>query len=130
MLLKEHKQIHKQFEFMCFPCNYANKNWEICTNTKRVTARYKCSSVTCAIITKIHRTRLKNTTIFVLKCQYLRVTSAKIIVGITMVEKYKVSKDLQTFYKCNMCNYTIKLLFLLHNLKKRCKMNKKTTICS
>ena len=38
-----------------------------------------------------------------------------------MVEKHKMSKDQQTFYWCNICNYTIKLAFLLHNYKKAAK---------
>ena len=41
-----------------------------------------------------------------------------------MVEKHKMSKDLQTVYKFNMCNYTLKLTFLLLNFKKRCKRDK------
>ena len=41
-----------------------------------------------------------------------------------MVEKHKVRKDLQTSYKCNMCNYTIKLTFLLNTYKKCCKRDK------
>ena len=41
-----------------------------------------------------------------------------------MVEKHEMSKDLQTFYKCNLSNYTIKPTFLLHNYKKRCKRDK------
>ena len=97
MLLKEHKQIHKQSEFMSFLCNYQTKISNFCTNTNRVTAIYNCSSVTCAIITKIHWSRLKNRKIFVLKCQYLRVKSSKTIISITMVEKHKISKYLQTF---------------------------------
>ena len=94
------------------------------TNTKRVTATHNCSSVICAIITTIHRSRLKNTTIFVFRCQYLSVTFAKILSGIKMEEKHKMSKDQQTFYWCNICNYKIKLAFLLHNYKKSCKRDK------
>ena len=41
-----------------------------------------------------------------------------------MVEKHKMSKDLQTCYKCNMFNYTIKLTFLLHIYKTGCKSDK------
>ena len=29
MLLKEHKQIHKQLELMCYMCNYAHKKKEL-----------------------------------------------------------------------------------------------------
>ena len=41
-----------------------------------------------------------------------------------MEEKHKMSKDQQTFYWSNICNYTINLAFLLHNYKKRCKRDK------
>ena len=41
-----------------------------------------------------------------------------------MVEKHKMSKDLQTVYKFNMCKYTIKLTFLLHTYKKHYKRDK------
>ena len=43
-----------------------------------------------------------------------------------MVEKQKMSKDQQTFYWCNICNYTIKLAFLLHNYNKSCERDKET----
>ena len=39
-------------------------------------------------------------------------------IGRNMVEKQKMSKNQKTFYKCNMCNNTIKITFLLHNYKK------------
>ena len=35
----------------------------------------------------------------------------KSYIGIAMVEKHKKSKDLQTFYKFDMCIYIIKLIF-------------------
>ena len=86
-----------------------------CTNTNIVTVRYNCSSVTCAIITKIHRRRLKNTTTFVLKCQYLIIASAKTIISITMVEKHKISKYLQTFISVIYATIQSNLFFFLHN---------------
>ena len=64
---------------------------------------------------------LKSTTVFVFKFEHLSVTFAKILIGIKMVQKHKVSKYQQTFYNCSMCKYTIKLTFLLHNYKKGCK---------
>ena len=104
------QQIPKQPELMCYMCNYANKkNRSCCTNTNRVTARYNCSSVTSLIITTMNGRRFNITRIFVCKCQYLSVTFAKIIIGIKMVENHKTRKNQQTFYKCNMCNNTIKV---------------------
>ena len=53
--------------------------------------------------------RLKITKIFVFQWQYLSVTFAKITSSIKMEEKHKTRKNQPTFYKCNMCNYTIKI---------------------
>ena len=39
-----------------------------------------------------------------------------------MVEKHRMSKDHQTFYKCIMCNITINIMVLLHNYKKSCEV--------
>ena len=69
------------------------------------------SSVTSSNITTMQGSRLKITKIFVCKCQYLSVTFAKILVGIKIVEKHKIKKNQQTFYKCNMFNNTIKITF-------------------
>ena len=41
-----------------------------------------------------------------------------------MVEKYKMSKDCETFDKCKVCNNTINITFLLHNYKKSRKKDK------
>ena len=48
-----------------------------CTNTKRVTAIYNCSSVTTLIKITLKGSKLKITQIFVFKCQYLSVTFEK-----------------------------------------------------
>ena len=92
-----------------------------CTNTNRVTARYNCSSVTSSIITTMNGSRLKITRIFVCKCQYLSVTFSKILIGIKMVEKHKTRKNQQTFYKCNMCNNTIKITLYCITTRKAAK---------
>ena len=68
--------------------------------------------------------RLKITRIFVCKCQYLSVTFAKIPIGIRMVEKHKTRKDQQTFYKCNMCNNTIKITLYCITKRKTAKGKK------
>ena len=39
----------------------------------------------------------------------LRCHICKILIGIKMVEKHKIRKNQQTFYKFNMCNNTIKI---------------------
>ena len=80
-----------------------------CTNTNRVTARYNCSSVTSSIITTMNGSRLKITTIFVCKCQYLSVTFAKNPNWHKNGRETQTRKNQQTFYKCNMCNNTIKI---------------------
>ena len=80
-----------------------------CTNTNRDTDIYNCSSVTCSIITTMNGSMLNITRIFLCKCQYLSVKFAKILIRIKMVEKHKTRKNQQTFYKCNMCNNTIKI---------------------
>ena len=80
-----------------------------CTNTNRFTDRYNCSSVTSSIITTMNGSMLKITKIFVCKCLYLRITFAKILIDIKMVEKYMTRKNQQTFYKFSMCNNTIKI---------------------
>ena len=54
---------------------------------------------------------------------------AKIIIATTMVEKHKMSKDLQTFYKCNMCNYTIKLTFYCLVTRQAAKGIKNNALC-
>ena len=64
-----------------------------CRNTNRVTARYNGSSVTSSIITTINGSKLKIKRIVVCKCQYLRVTFAKIIIGIKLIEKHKTRKN-------------------------------------
>ena len=119
MLLKKHQLIHKQQELMGYMCNYANKNQKLLQKHKRVTARYNCSSVTSSIITTTNRSKLKIKRIFVCKCQYLRITFTKVLSGIKMVEKHKNRKNQQTFYKCNMCNNTIKItVYCITNYKK------------
>ena len=77
--------------------------------TSWVTAIYTCSSVTSSILTTMNGSWLKITRIYVCKCQYLCVTFANILICIKMVEKHKTKKNQQTFYKCNMCNNTIKI---------------------
>ena len=89
-----------------------------CTNTNRVTTRYNCSSVTSSIITLMNR---KITKIFECKCQYLSVTFSKILIGITMVEKHKTRKNQQIFYKCSMCNNTIKITLYCITTRKAAK---------
>ena len=80
-----------------------------CTNTNGVTARYNCSSVTSSIITTMNGSRLKIARIQVCICHFQSVTFANILVSIKMVEKHKTRKKQKTFYKCNMCNNTIKI---------------------
>ena len=48
-----------------------------CTNTKRVTARYNCLSVTSSIKATLKGSRINFKQIFGCKCQYLSVTFAK-----------------------------------------------------
>ena len=74
--------------------------------------------MTCAIITTIHGSKLKNTTIFVFRCQYLSVTFAKIVIDLKMVEKHKMSKDQQTFIGVTFA--TIQSILLFH-----CKTTRK-----
>ena len=95
-----------------------------CTNPNRVTARYNCQSVTSLNITTMNGSRLKITRIFVCKCQYLSVTFTKILIGTKMVEKHKTRKNQQTFYKCNMCNNTIKITLYCITTRKSAKVIK------
>ena len=60
---------------------------------------------------------------FVCTFQYLGVTFANILINVKMVEKHKMSKDQQKFYKCKMCNNTIKITFSQHNYKKSHNFN-------
>ena len=64
-----------------------------CPNTKRVTARFTCLIVSGAIIITLNGYRLKNTRVFVCKCQYLCETIAKILNSIKLVQKNKICKD-------------------------------------
>ena len=91
------------------------------TNTNRVTAKYTCSSVTSSIITTMNGSRLKITRIIVCKRQSLSVTFTNILIGIQMVEKHKIRKNQQTFYKCNMCNNTIKITLYCITRRKAAK---------
>ena len=76
------------------------------------------------MITTMNRRRLKITRIFVCKCQYLSVTFTKILIGTKMVEKHKTRKNQQTFYKCNMCNNTIKITLYCITTRKSAKVIK------
>ena len=64
---------------------------------------------------------LRITRIFLCKCQYLSVTFAKILIGIKLVEKHKTRKNQQIFYKCNMCNNTIKISLYCITTRKAAK---------
>ena len=66
----------------------------------------------------------ENTRIFICKCQYLIVIFAKVLFGIKLEEKHKMSKYKPTYFKCNMCNNTFKFTFLLHDYKKSQKWDK------
>ena len=109
MLLKEHQLIHKQPELMCNMCNYAKKNQELLHKHKQshcLIYLFNCDQFN---YNNKERSWLKITRIFVCKCQYLNATFAKILIGIKMVEKHKTRKNQQIFYKCKMCNNTIKI---------------------
>ena len=67
--------------------------------------------------TTINESMIKKKRLLVGKFQYLRVILKEILIGINMVENYKMSKDEKTFYKCNVCNNTIKITFILHTYK-------------
>ena len=97
------------------------KIWNCCTNTNRISASNNCSSVTCSIITTINGSRLKIRRIFVCEYQYLSVTFAKILIGLKMVKKRKTMKNQQAFYKCNMCNNTIKITLYYVTTRKAAK---------
>ena len=77
--------------------------------------------MTSSVITTMNRSKLKITKIFVFQWQYSSVTFAKIIIGIKMVEKHKTRKNQQTFYKFNMCNYTIKITLYCITTRKASK---------
>ena len=103
----------------CATMQTAIRNYN--TNTKRVTARYNCSSVTSSIITTMNGNRLKITRISACKCQYICVIFLKIIIGIKMVEKHKTRENQQTIYNCNMCNSTIKITLYFITTRKAAK---------
>ena len=65
--------------------------------------------MTSSVITTINGSRVNITRIFVCKCQCLSVTFSKVLIGIKIVEKHKIRKSQQTFYKCNICNNIIKI---------------------
>ena len=77
--------------------------------------------MTILIKTTINGRRLKITRIFVCKCHYLGIKFAKIWISIKMVEKHKIEKNQQTFYKCNMCNKTIKITLYCITTRKAAK---------
>ena len=52
---------------------------------------------------------------------YIGVRFSKINIGIKIIEKHKINKVQETCYKRNMCNYTSKLIFLLHTKRKAAK---------
>ena len=97
------------------------KSGTVAKTQKRVTARHNCSSVTSSVITTMNKSMLKITRIIVCKCQYQIVTFAKIVIGIKMVYKHKTRKNQQTFYKCNMCNNTIKITVYCITIRKDAK---------
>ena len=125
MTLKDHQQIHKQPEFMCYMCNYANKNQELLHKHKESDCHIQLFKCDLCNYNNNERKQIKEQKNICAQMPVCKCYIYKTLIGTKMVEKHKTRKNQQTFDKCNMCNNTMKVTLYCIPTRKATKVIKK-----